>query len=70
MIKPTQNTITEYRETYSTILENNHRILNLIKRYPIYIILAGKSYKFASTKELKLFLSNLQKVIEEYGKLG
>lgn len=70
MILPTESTISEYRETYFLILENNKRILGLVRRYPVYLILAGKTYRFDSVKEFELFSSNLQKAIQKYGKLG
>jgi len=59
-------TVDEYRSTLELMKAKAVRLKELIQRYPIYLVMAGRGYRFQSPQEIDRFVSTLEAEIIRY----
>jgi hypothetical protein len=59
-------TVDEYRSTLVLMKARAARLKELTQRYPVYLVMAGRGYRFQSPQEIVQFVSMLEAEIARY----
>jgi hypothetical protein len=63
---PTPSTVAEYRDALELLAAQLERVRRMTERYPVYLVLAGASYKFDGPSDVDRFISRLRKEISAF----
>jgi hypothetical protein len=66
LVAPTSDTVKEYRDTLSGIVEQLEHIKRMTRRYPVYLLLSGRSHKFDSPEAVDHFIECLTRGIAAF----
>lgn len=64
------STIEEYRKTLSSLYQLEDRVKKYTERYPVFVIMAGKGYRFESPSDVTAFLIGLESRVADRALTG
>lgn len=63
---PTRKTVGEYRETLASVVERAEEIKRWSVRYPVFLMLTGKLYRFNNPSDVERFIAKMKSELATY----